>query len=497
MSLSRPAARLFVQAAVTLLAACCTLPPALAITDPVAPLYGALSNFDVYNDNPPEVEVHGFEIELHGVHKSHVSYSFGAPYQAHYGDPIIEDRGLDSAGQPVTRVRYESPKDTTTGRYSNTTQHASAVTDTSGHSCYLNGPIQNYETSGCEHFGVGIVGTPTRTVYRWLMTDPSNPNALVPVTAGGVPLTVKIPAPVWNVQPPAIDALNPEPVVQAEVEAPELEHPSDKFGPALWMKVTKTETEAPADLIHLLSDDAKNPINDDRNVIETEIEWDVIQKRNPLFVGGGGNGGGGNRGGGNGGRGNCGGAGAVVQNQVCGGQLQEGKKSVTRRYEFYAYAGTLTDEGEADPQLDIDVDAAGAPLQSAIGALKGAQMVAMNLDSDGDGVNDGEDNCILVPNKKAGQAQRDDDGDGIGNACDAHWWDNNAAQNVDLRDLVIFKQAFGKAGNLKEDLNEDGRVNLVDLAKFKAMFRKPSGKSGKKICSGDNQAACILAPQPN
>ncbi|MBD9357034.1 hypothetical protein [Methylomonas albis] len=448
---------------------------ATAVTDPNAPLYGSLSNFDVYNDNPPEVEVHGFEIELHGVSKSEIGYSFGAPYQR-YGNPLVIDGGIDAQGKAVTRIRYESPYDAGASRFTETTPRAPAVTNTGGHACYLGGPIGNYASSGCEHFGVGVIGTATQTIYRWLVADPATPGNLIPVTnpGTGLPVSASIPAPIWNVQPAQQPDLNPQPEVIAEVEAPELEHPEDKFGPAQWMKVIKTETEQSAKLEHLLFDDPKNPVNDDvNNVVETEIEWEIMQQRNPLFLGGGG------KKGGNGG--------AAVAKQANGGQLQNGKKSVTRRYEFYKYTGTLTVEGEADPQADIDVDANGNPLDAAIGNLQGVQMVAVNLDSDGDGIDDGNDNCIVEPNHHGDVAQRDDDGDGIGNACDAHWANNLGDQVANLVDLRIFKQDFRDAArNPKLDLNEDGRVDLSDLSKFKAMFGKPAGQSGKKICNALN-----------
>ena len=63
--------------------------------------YGTLSNFDVFNDTGEET--HGFEIELDGVSSSDITYTFGAPYQARYGTPTIEN----FAGGVY--VRYASP----------------------------------------------------------------------------------------------------------------------------------------------------------------------------------------------------------------------------------------------------------------------------------------------------------------------------------------------------------------------------------------------------
>lgn len=486
--------RLPIWAGIAALIACPAFIPAQAVVNSTSPLYGSLSNFDVYNDNPPEVIVHGFEIELHGISKSSVGGSFGAPYQAHYGNPKIVDGGVDASGQPITKVRYESPYDPGQGQFTQTTQHAVNVVNVSGHACYQGGPIGNYETSGCEHFGMWVIGTPSQTIYRWLVADPAQPGVLVPATnpTNGLPVVVNLPAPVWNVpaqaQPAPGEPRLPE-IVEAEIEAPEIERPEiDQFGEAIWVKVTKTETQAHVELNHLLNDDNLNPVNNPaENVIETEVEWEVMQKRNPLLAGGGGGGGKGGGGKGGGGKG-----GAAVALQKNGGQMQAGKKSVTRRYEYYKYTGAFTAEGEADPQLGVDVDANGAPIPDgnggfvSVGEARGVQMVALNFDSDGDGVDDGDDNCIFKSNRGGAGGQRDDDGDGIGNACDAHWADAVGDQVANLNDLKIFKQDFGKQGNQKADLDENGAVNLNDLKLFKDMFGKPAGKSGKNICNALN-----------
>ncbi len=93
-----------------------------------------------------------------------------------------------------------------------------------------------------------------------------------------------------------------------------------------------------------------------------------------------------------------------------------------------------------------------------------------NVDTDGDGVIDSLDNCTLVANGD----QRNTDGDGFGNICDADF-------NNDLRtntiDLAYFKQHFF-TNDIHADLNGDGLVNTIDLAQFKKIFFKPPGPNG-------------------
>jgi len=100
----------------------------------------------------------------------------------------------------------------------------------------------------------------------------------------------------------------------------------------------------------------------------------------------------------------------------------------------------------------------------------GAQQGLPELDTDGDGVPDSQDNCALVKNPKQG----DSDGDGFGNACDA---DLNNDGFVNALDLALFKTKFGTQGGVA-DFNDDGIVNALDLALFRKMFGQPPGPSG-------------------
>ena len=90
-------------------------------------------------------------------------------------------------------------------------------------------------------------------------------------------------------------------------------------------------------------------------------------------------------------------------------------------------------------------------------------------DADDDGVPDNQDNCINKPNAD----QRDTDGDGYGNICDA---DLDQSGFVNAIDLAIFKASWHSM-DPDANLNSKGNVNAVDLAIFKSLYRKPPGPS--------------------
>jgi len=92
-------------------------------------------------------------------------------------------------------------------------------------------------------------------------------------------------------------------------------------------------------------------------------------------------------------------------------------------------------------------------------------------DSDGDGIQDGRDNCVVAFNAE----QIDTDGDGFGNACDA---DLNNDNIINFLDLGRFRNAFGADGEAPEaDFNGDGAVDLLDLEVMKAGFFGAPGPS--------------------
>ena len=97
--------------------------------------------------------------------------------------------------------------------------------------------------------------------------------------------------------------------------------------------------------------------------------------------------------------------------------------------------------------------------------------VSVIVDADGDKVDDTLDNCLGTANAD----QRDTDGDGYGNWCDA---DLNNDLRVNFADLAMFRGRFATS-DPDADLDGNGNANFADLARLKALFGKPPGPSGQ------------------
>ncbi len=104
---------------------------------------------------------------------------------------------------------------------------------------------------------------------------------------------------------------------------------------------------------------------------------------------------------------------------------------------------------------------------AVFGVLAVAAASSLAVDSDGDGVDDIDDNCSEVANAD----QRDSNGDGFGNVCDA---DLNNDLIVNVIDLGILKGVFFTA-DADADSNGDGIVNAVDLGAMRNQFFGPPG----------------------
>ena len=317
---------------------------AIAPSVATAAVIGFLGNFDVINDTGQTA--YGFEIDLEGLHSSDITDVFGGP-----GRGFPTGRGFD----PATSVeRYGAPTiaDYTNGAIFGTKITYSAIYNgtnwdystpsgafiTPGDNCWSGGGLGYGASTPCDHFGCGTTGNPTKTTYSWLLE--SSPGVLS--SANGV---VHLPAPVWNVIPPAPNLPPAPPQVVAKIEAPD--PAAFEFGDALWVKVFTTEFEDPVNLEELVGDNAHV------QQAQTEIEWQLLQKdiNNPLS-----------------------------------GQLESGlgapvganAASILRRYEFYDFSGDYDTEthealfgpgfGDSNPDLNKDV-----------GTYLGSQNAAVNL----------------------------------------------------------------------------------------------------------------------
>ena len=102
------------------------------------------------------------------------------------------------------------------------------------------------------------------------------------------------------------------------------------------------------------------------------------------------------------------------------------------------------------------------------GSLTDTENISVSVlkDTDGDLVADIEDNAIFAKNPD----QRDSNGDGFGNVIDG---DFDGDRDIDIFDLLIFRNAFGSTGltdgfdpEADIDFTGDGNVNLADLPGF-------------------------------
>lgn len=110
---------------------------------------------------------------------------------------------------------------------------------------------------------------------------------------------------------------------------------------------------------------------------------------------------------------------------------------------------------------------------AVFGSLSLATVTATAADNDLDGIDDAVDNCMLLDNAD----QRDSDGDGIGNRCDA----DVALPNdcvVNFVDLAVYKANFFRLGDLDTDNNGDGVTNFADLNVLRSAFFNRPGPSG-------------------
>lgn len=318
-----------------------------------ATVVGDLNNFDTLNDTGQTC--YGFEIEIEGVHGTDITYTFD---WNHYGTPKIREDNGDPA-HPRVFVRYESTPDAN-GQWGGTNgvtnvpslTNVAVPTNTppAGHTC-----TDTSINEGCEHFGVGYYGVPTRVVYSWLVDDGAG--NLVPF---GSPVGVATPT--WSYTPPAGGA--PAQVVAA-IPAPVVPIPAGKqFGDPAFVKVIKTisHNANPVELRQLVSADDDNdgmPDWQNREPDEVETEWKLLQANS---------------------------AGSDASNELQGGADDmglDGSEVVTRRYEFYRYAADPdTRDGETGEAMCSEVDPTTDPSDPSY--LHGVGSQVLVTDANGD-----------------------------------------------------------------------------------------------------------------
>jgi Putative Ig domain/Divergent InlB B-repeat domain len=268
--------------------------------------YGTINNFDTVNDTG-EI-CNGFEIELDDIHSQDITYCYS---YNHYGTPDIREDTFSVPGHTNVFVRYAAIL--TNGVWSGYTAiPTNPIAPTLGHQ--FTNPSLNF---GGEHFGVGFYGNPTAIKYNWLLDDGFGNLVHGPA--------VLVSTPVFTYYPPAPGV---PAAVQAVVEPPQVEvQPVEGFGPASWIKSIKTaaHTNIVIQLRQLVSDDpgyTNNVTWRNGENSQVESEFDLLQQE---FGTSGGHHGSG--------------APAVLAVTNAPEAVPVGDEIVTRRYEFYAYAG--------------------------------------------------------------------------------------------------------------------------------------------------------------
>jgi hypothetical protein len=299
---------------------------------------GSYQNFDVLNTTGGEAC--GFEMEVWGVSSSQLTRIFPSNFNA---GVIRYGFGSATDFPGGTYVRWTSPYDAASGKFTSCTPAPVSRTTVPGDSCWTLGMPGTYATAGCEHFGISTYyANPSKILYRWLLADPANPGQLM-----RAPSDVSLPAPIWTYVPPANPGLPP--VIVAEVPAPP--PPPALFGEAQWVKVYKNELgRRIANVDELVGD---NPAVVPADAAHLETSWSLLQADPP-------------------------GQGQRRRGKLANqGNLGNGNHAVIRRYEYYQYAGVydpITHEALcADPLC-------AAPAPGELGDAIGAQNAGANLD---------------------------------------------------------------------------------------------------------------------
>lgn len=134
--------------------------------------------------------------------------------------------------------------------------------------------------------------------------------------------------------------------------------------------------------------------------------------------------------------------------------------------QWYQASVPVSSLNEADPVFTIYLESTGATTASIFVPTEST----LSVDSDGDGIVDGLDDCITTPNV----SQRDADHDGYGNACDA---DLNNSGTVTTSDYLLLRNRLNTT-DLVADLNDSGLVTIADYMILRARLNTTPGPSG-------------------
>ncbi|MCH2169741.1 hypothetical protein MK489_03065 [Myxococcota bacterium] len=165
----------------------------------------------------------------------------------------------------------------------------------------------------------------------------------------------------------------------------------------------------------------------------------------------------------------------------CGGYVEPDENDLIE-YGFFDGELSVTHDGEDEQPFAID--------PKDLPVLTGGDCSGGGgEDTDGDGVCDAFDNCLVVANP----AQVDTDADGFGNRCDADY-DNNGA--IGSADFMTFRAAFGSSvGNPRYDpqveVDGNGVIGSAEFATFRSLFiTGVPGPSGLSCATLPPSAPC-------